>query len=69
MRAAGLALPHEVPRLMVQAQVSENDFATLLDQRIKRYQDAKLIEHQPPPPAVEVKAPLARTIDRRYRRI
>jgi hypothetical protein len=29
MRAAGLALPHEVPRLMVSAQVSENDFATL----------------------------------------
>jgi hypothetical protein len=60
---------------MVSAQVSESDFAALLDQRIKRFEEAKkLIEHQPlsppaePPPA-PVKAPLAHTIDRRYRRV
>jgi hypothetical protein len=36
LRAAIAALPHEVPRLSVVAQVNEQDFATLLDQRIKR---------------------------------
>jgi|ERR1700730_2495944 len=67
MRAAIAALPHEAPRLQVTAQVSESDFATLLDQRIKRYQEMKLIEAKAP--AVEVKAPLPRIPDRRYRRI
>jgi|SRR5262245_25585411 phage portal protein BeeE len=53
MRAAIAALPHEVPRLAVTAQIVDNDIAALLDQRIARYQqmqsanDAKLIEAQP----------------------
>jgi hypothetical protein len=38
MRAAIAALPHEVPRLQVSAQITENDFAVLLDERIKRHQ-------------------------------
>jgi hypothetical protein len=29
-------LPYELPKLAVVAQVSENDFAALLDQRIER---------------------------------
>jgi hypothetical protein len=69
MRAAGMALPHEVPRLMVSAQVSENDFATLLDQRIKRYEEMRMVEQQRP--AIETKSPPATPpaiADRRFLR-
>ena len=70
-------LPHEVPKLAVTAQVTEGDFATLLDQRIKRFEEMRLIEangskiiDQPETkPQVETKPPLARTNDRRFRRI
>jgi hypothetical protein len=44
MRAAGLAIPYESPKLMVTAVVNEQDFATLLDRRLERM---KVIEHQP----------------------
>src|SRR5260370_23758261 len=44
IRAATAALPHEVPRLAVTYQASEQDFATLLDARLKRIQEMKLIE-------------------------
>lgn len=68
MRAAIAALAHEHPRLGVTFQTSdETDFAKLLDQRIQRHQ-SKLIEHQPQP-AIETKPPIARTPDRRFRRI
>lgn len=66
MRAAIAAIPFETPKLAVTAQVSENDFAALLDARIKRHEQAKLIEHQP---QVETKPPLPRVPDRRYRRV
>lgn len=45
MRAAISALNYEAPRLAVTAQITDNDVATLLDQRIARYQ-RKLIEEQ-----------------------
>jgi hypothetical protein len=64
MRAAIEVLPFTHPKLAVTAQVTENDLAVLLDQRIKRYQEMKMIEHQPQP-AVE-KPP---TADRRFRRL
>ena len=74
MRAAIAAIPFEVPKLAVTAQVSENDIATLLDQRIARYQQmkllevngAKVIDAQSRP--VETKPVPARTNDRRFRR-
>ena len=66
MRAAIACLPFETPKLAVTAQVSEGDFAALLDQRIKRHQEAKLIEHTQ---QVETKPILPRIADRRYRRI
>jgi len=46
MRAAIAALPHEVPKLAVTAVVSEQDFATVLDRRLKRIEEmkAKVIE-------------------------
>ena len=39
MRAAGMALPHEHPRLMVTAQVNEQSFAEILDRRLKRLKE------------------------------
>jgi len=69
IRAMVAALPHEVPRLAVTyAATDGQDFATLLDSRLKRIEQMKLIEQQPTPP-VEVKAPLPRLADKRYRRI
>jgi hypothetical protein len=65
MRAAIAALPFETPKLAVTAQVSESDFATLLDRRIEQM---KLIEAKPTNgAAVEVKPP--RVTDRRFRRM
>ena len=45
LRAAMSAIPFETPKLAVTAQITDNDVATLLDQRIARYQ-RKLIEEQ-----------------------
>jgi hypothetical protein len=74
IRAAGLALLHEVPKLAVTAVVSERDFASLLDQRLKRIEEMRLIEAQPSinngnGPEVEIKPPLPRVPDKRFRRI
>jgi len=66
IRAAGLAIPYDTPRLMVTAQVNENNFAELLDRRLRRMEEAKLIEHQP---QVETKPLKPRLSDRRYRRL
>jgi hypothetical protein len=68
MRAAIAALPFESPKLAVTAMVSEQDFATLLDQRLKRMEAmrADAIEARPQP-QVEVKPPMSRVADRRYR--
>jgi len=68
MRAAIAALPFESPKLAVTAQVTGSDFATLLDERIKRMEErTKVIEAKPHPP-VEAKPSLPRLADRRYRR-
>jgi hypothetical protein len=75
MRAAIAALPHEVPRLAVTAQITDNDIATILDRRLKRIEEMKLIEATngakvigAKPQQVETKPPIARTNDRRFRR-
>jgi hypothetical protein len=47
MRAAIELLPFTHPKLAVVAQVTENDIATLLDRRIKRYEEMKVIEAKP----------------------
>jgi hypothetical protein len=79
LRAAIELLPFSHPKLAVVAQVTENDIATLLDRRIKRYEEmqARTIEAKPAqtidqpidPPQLEPSKPLARTLDRRYRRL
>src|SRR5215813_4340056 len=69
MRAAIAALPHEIPRLAVTAQVTDMGVAELLDRRLKRLEEmklldgAKVIDAKPQP--VETKPPPARTNDRR----
>ena len=74
MRAAMACLPFETPKLAVTAQITEQDFATLLDRRLKRLEELKLIEANgaqvidPKPQPVETKPALARTPDRRFRR-
>jgi hypothetical protein len=68
LRAAIAALPHEVRRLSLVAQVNEQDFATLLDQRIKRMEQMERIEAVPQ--TIEAKPPpLPRLADRRFRRV
>ena len=47
IRCAVAALPHEVPKLAVSYEANEQDFATLLEARIKRLQEMKLIESKP----------------------
>jgi TATA-box binding protein (TBP) (component of TFIID and TFIIIB) len=67
MRAAIVALPFESPKLAVTAMVSEQDFATLLDQRLKRMEAMRADEANAQP--VEMKPPMPRVSDRRYRRM
>src|SRR5262245_13777379 len=72
MRAAGMAIPYECAKLMATAVINENSFAELLEKRLKRQQQieqAKVIEADKSTPTVEVKPPLPRLPDRRYRRI
>jgi hypothetical protein len=67
MRAAMACLPFETPKLAVTAQVSEGNFAELLDRRLKRLEELKLIDANgakvidAKPQPVETKPPLART--------
>jgi hypothetical protein len=70
MRAAIAALPFEVPKLAVTAVVNEQDFATLLERRLKKIAEAKanatpVIDTTP---QVEVKPALPRLPDLRFRR-
>jgi len=70
MRAAIAALPFESPKLAVTAMVSEQDFATVLDRRLKRIEEmrAKVIEAKPA--QIEAKSnPMPRIADKRYRRM
>jgi hypothetical protein len=70
LRAAGLAIPYEAPKLMVTAVVNEQDFATLLDKRIERMKEVRAIEAKPNNGGEKVDARLPPPIpDRRFRRI
>ena len=65
MRAAIELLPFTHPKLAVTAVVSEQDFATVLDRRLKRIEEmkAKAIEAKPVIDGEKVDA------DRRFRRM
>ena len=69
MRAAIELLPFTHPKLAVTALVSEQDFATVLDRRLKRIEEMKLIEARATD-GRKVDARLPPPIpDRRFRRI
>jgi hypothetical protein len=73
IRCAVAALPHEHPRLMVTAQVNEQSFAEILDRRLAKLREMEngkppvVIENLKPQP-VDVRPPMPRIADRRYRR-
>src|SRR5215813_4520224 len=73
MRAAIEVLPFTHPKLAVTAVMSEQDFATVLDRRLKRIEEMKLIEAKPTIDGVESEAAdvsLPPVVpDRRFRRI
>jgi hypothetical protein len=73
MRAAIELLPFTHPKLAVTAVVSEQDFATVLDRRLKRIEEMKLIEAKPTIDGIEGKPADVRlpsvVPDRRFRRI
>jgi hypothetical protein len=73
VRVAVACLPYEVPKLAVTAVVSEQDFATILDRRLKRIEEMKLIETKPTIDGIEGKPADVRlppvVPDRRFRRI
>jgi len=72
MRAAIEVLPFTHPKLAVTAVVSEQDFATVLDRRLKRIEEMKLNANEATPVSdgekVDVRLP-PRPADRRFRRI
>ena len=72
IRCAVAALPHEVPRLQVTAQVNEQSFAELLEKRIKKWDamNGKAQQTQvTDQPQIEAKPVLPRVADRRFRRM
>ena len=84
MRAAIELLPFTHPKLAVTAVVSEQDFATVLDRRLKRIEQMKLVENKTtngnaivtdrtiepePKPSPPLPAPLNRLYSSRFRRI
>jgi hypothetical protein len=67
IKAAGMAIGFEHPKLAVTAQVSDEGLAELLDARLKRLAEAKRIEA--PPPQIETKPHPPNVPDKRFRRI
>src|SRR5262249_13689466 len=69
LKAAIAALPHEVPKLMATAIINENSFAEILDRRLKRIAEEKVIEARPTnAEKVDIRLPPP-IPDRRFRRI
>jgi hypothetical protein len=83
MRAAMACLKHEVPALIATAVVNEGSFAEILDRRIARLNEMKLIEYKsangnevvtsptidpPPTPTPPTPSPLTRIYTNKFRR-
>jgi hypothetical protein len=72
LRCAMACLPFESPKLAVTAVIAENDFATVLDRRLKRIEEMKAnaIETTPVIDGEKVDVRLPPVVpDRRFRRI
>jgi hypothetical protein len=73
MRAAIAALPFELPKLAVTAVINEQNFAEVLERRLKNMERinngyGRIVE-APHVPQVEARPQMPRVADRRYRRI
>jgi hypothetical protein len=83
MRAMAFAIPYESPKLIATAVMNEGSFADLLDRRIARFQQMRLLENktisgnasvteptiQPEPqPTPVLPSPLTRIYSSRFRR-
>ena len=68
MRAAMACLPFELPKLAVTAVVSEQNFAEVLERRLKRIAELEATPINANKPEIEVKPPMPRIADRRFRR-
>jgi hypothetical protein len=68
MRAAIAAIPFESPKLAVTAVVSEQDFATVLDRRLKRIEEMKANAIEATP-LIDGEKVDPRLPDRRFRRM
>ena len=79
MRAMIAAIPFESPKLIATAVMNEGSFADLLDRRLKRIEQMKLLENKTingnatvepePKPSPQMPAPLNRLYSSRFRRI
>jgi hypothetical protein len=74
MRAAIELMPYSYPKLAVVAQVTDGGFAELLDRRLKKLaameqNGTKAAAVEGPRPEVEIRPPMPRVSDRRYRRM
>ena len=69
MRAAMAALSFEHPKLEVVAQINEQSFAEVLERRLKRIAELEATQIDASKPEIEVKPPMPRLSDRRYRRM
>ena len=73
IRCAMACLQYEHPRLAVTAMVSEQSFAEVLERRLKKLRDmeqnGKAIEAHKSVPDIEIRPPMPRVSDRRYRRM
>ena len=70
MRAAMACLKHEVPSLGITAVISDQGLAELFDKRLERMKQIEQAQlPKPTPQTLEIKPPLSRTPDKRYRRI
>ena len=68
-RAAIEMLPFTHPKLAVTAMVSEQDFATVLDRRLKRIEEMKAKVIEAKPPQIEAKSNPMPSIADMYRRM
>lgn len=74
IRCAMACLQYEHPKLAVVAQVTDQGLAELLDRRLKKLaameqNGSKAIAIDGPKPEVEIRPPMPRVSDRRYRRM
>jgi hypothetical protein len=67
MRAAIELMPYTYAKLAVVAQITEQSFAEILDKRLAKINKQKITNGNSP--EIEIKPPMPRLADRRYRRM